>query len=497
MVWGGLLVLLFFGALFWAWAQDPFSRHWFTLKTSDYGSFDCVTVLPKPIRQRPAILYAHGSGGNLMNDGNDLRQMAELGLGVLSLEYNQTNAAAFEEQFAAALQYLRKQPWANTNALAWIGFSLGANASLDYACQHPEQQPNLLVQLSGAGLAAGQTNNRLRSLHGPVLLVHGKEDQVFPVADTERLASILQSNGVPAELRIIPGVPHGMEPDRGVVFRSLGESCLTQLQGQDAWPNYHSIAQWQTEAPALWLFWIPAAAWAVAWFAWSRYRQIGSSEKIELSRGQAALWWAAVLLALCALADTVLHLGPPRYPVSDETLSLARKYLVQPKEMADFEYLASKPIWEDDKLKTLLEHVELACYNRELINWQLDEKSYQDFVLSPGISGSVGEQLNWRRPLWEEFYPRIRHESTPEDAARIVARHLRERVTIARLTNLPHDVPKIWLRQITDPAGFEIIYVAALRSVGVPARLTTERKAEFWDGKNWLAAPRPVLEAWP
>ncbi len=71
-----------------------------------------------------------------MNDGNDLRQMAELGLAVVSLEYNQTNEAAFDAQFEALLRYLDQQKWANTNAIAWVGFSLGANRMLDFALQH-------------------------------------------------------------------------------------------------------------------------------------------------------------------------------------------------------------------------------------------------------------------------------------------------------------------------------------------------------------------------
>src|SRR5450756_658863 len=38
LIWGGLVILLFLGALFWAKQQDPFSRRWFTLKTADHGS---------------------------------------------------------------------------------------------------------------------------------------------------------------------------------------------------------------------------------------------------------------------------------------------------------------------------------------------------------------------------------------------------------------------------------------------------------------------------
>ena len=75
----------------------------------------------------------------------------------------------------------------------------------------------------------------------------------------------------------------------------------------------------------------------------------------------------------------------------------------------------------------------------------MDDELYRDFVLSPVITGKSDEQLNWRRLLWEEFYPRIRHESSPEEAANIVLKHLRERVVISRAENVPHGVPKFEL----------------------------------------------------
>jgi hypothetical protein len=220
-----------------------------------------------------------------------------------------------------------------------------------------------------------------------------------------------------------------------------------------------------------------------------------------LTRREIMLRWSSALLAICALTETAIHLLPPHFAVSVRTLAIARKILVPPKEKADFEWLAEQHIWQGQKLKTLLDHVELAGYNRELINWQLDDKIYRDFVLSPAIelstnNSELSTDLDWRRPLWEEFYPRIRHESSAADAAQIVVRHLRERVTIANIANPPRDVSLIWRRQITDEAGFEIIYVAALRSVGVPARLNANGRAEFWDGSQWSAAPGPAVVSW-
>jgi hypothetical protein len=77
-----------------------------------------------------------------------------------------------------------------------------------------------------------------------------------------------------------------------------------------------------------------------------------------------------------------------------------------------------------------------------------------------------------------------------------VVRHLRERVTVVVGPNLPHEVPEIWLRQLTDQTGFEIIYVAALRSVGVPARLDAHGKAELFADGKWQTAPGPVVMSW-
>lgn len=62
-------------------------------------------------------------------------------------------------------------------------------------------------------------------------------------------------------------------------------------------------------------------------------------------------------------------------------------------------------------------------------------------------------------------------------------------MSIATLANPLREVSEIWLRQITDEAGFQVIYVAALRSVGVPARLDANGRAEFYDGGKWQVAP--------
>src|ERR1035437_4929107 len=55
----------------------------------------------------------------------------------------------FEAQFGALLDYLGRQSWADTNRIAWVGFSLGAQRSLAFALRHSDLQPKLLMCLAG------------------------------------------------------------------------------------------------------------------------------------------------------------------------------------------------------------------------------------------------------------------------------------------------------------------------------------------------------------
>jgi predicted esterase len=511
------------------------------------------------------VVYLHGAGGSLLGDGNELRQLAEMGLAAVGMEYEgkaesrkqkaeietrSTGAAqegtedGFEAQFSALLSYLGRQPWADTNRMAWVGYSLGAQCVLSFALRHPDSRPKLLVRLAGgwvpeldqfkvqsSGFKVQGSFVQPSTLNSQpstaVLLFHGERDEVFPLSEARRVAAWLQTNGVPVELKVLPGEGHDLGANRLLVFRVIGEQCLTRLKGPDALVNYRSILSWQAQARPLWLFWTPALVWGCLWL-WLRRKvgrasrlpsqtqtagEAGTEGKPEVgSRGRSpspgaggtpalrwwelGLRWVAAILATAAVALTALHVTPPHLPTGERTLSIARKHLVQAKERPDFEFLAAKPIWSGKPLKTLLEHVELAHYNRELINWKLDEQMYQQFVLSPEIDPEADGELDWRRPLWENFYPRIRREQDPAAAAETVVRFLRERVTIAQGSNLPSRVADIWQRQITDARGFEGVYVAALRSVGVAARLDAQSRSEFWTGSVWQAAPRPLVEEW-
>jgi hypothetical protein len=171
----------------------------------------------------------------------------------------------------------------------------------------------------------------------------------------------------------------------------------------------------------------------------------------------------------------------------------ARRWLVPPGARADFDWLAAQPLWEGRKLASLLSEVELARYNRGLVNWQVDEARYREAVLSPSITRAVGEDFGWRGKLWESLYPRVRKDSSLEAAAATVVAHVRERVTTAAEAGGTGSVSAAWQAQLTDAAGFEALCVAGLRAVGIPARLNGAGQAVYWEGTAW----RPVPPALP
>jgi dienelactone hydrolase len=487
------LVLAFFGSLVWAHSRDPFRRTEFAAKTAAGSKVHGITVLPVGFRNGPVVVYAHGSGGTWMTDGNDLRQFAELGMAAVGFDYDQTNSSAFVGDFSAVLDYVRRQTWADTNSIAWVGFSLGAQNTLAYLQKHPENQPQVYVRLAGGWIPELEEIFQIQSsrFKVPVLLVHGENDQTFPVENAKRLASLLRTNGTALTIHVVPDHGHDFGADQSVVFRLIAEYCKAKLTPGHPLPEFPKLHPY----PFL-LCISPSFAWLGVCLYWRRNTQRVLKPKIPLTKFEIGLRLAAVVLGTLAVADTALHLVPPWMPVSARNLEIARKYLLAPKWHQDFEALAAMHIWQGQRLQTLLTHVELAHYTvYELINWKVEDALYRYSVLSPVITRGEHE-LNWRRELWENFYPRIRHENTTSDSAAIVVRFLRQRVTVAPSYPKQLGIESMWNGHIVNPADFEILYTAALRSVGVPARLNALHQAEFWTGQSWQSPPRPLATTW-
>ncbi len=487
----------FVTALYWAQAREAYRRMDFSLKLADGGKVTGMVVLPKTEKIAPIILYLHGSGGSVLNSGRELRQLAELGFATVDFDYDQDNQASFDAQFVAVCDHLARQPWADTNKVVWMGFSLGAERLLSFVLRHPEQAPRLIVRMAGGWVAeldvlveSNRPISRSGLTNSAFLLVHGQKDQTFPATECERLQEWLRVRHISVNANILPNLKHNFGAEKSTVVRAIGEYCAEFLQT--------TVRVRTNRIPSKWYYWIPLCiglgicgiGWLVQW----RYRV---AETVDpWPKASRALAVMAIVLAAAAFWETGFRLGMPFLQLSESTRNLTRRWIIQNSQRADFDYLTGLPIWEHAHLNTILQHVELANFRRSFLYVKLDERIFDEYILSPVIDNASLAELHWRRDLWENFYPRVRRASNPAAAAEIVVRFLRERVGISPKYAKNVGIETIWGEQCTDAVGFERIYVAALRSVGVAARLNSDHQAEMWTGAIWTNAPRPVVTYW-
>ncbi len=227
---------------------DPFKRIEFSLNTANSGAVRGLVVLPKPTGIHPVVVYLQGAGESPLRGENELRQIAELGLAAVSLQYDPTNQNMFDEQFIALHHYLQMQSWAKSNATATVAFGLGAQRTLAFAARHPKCEPQLLACLN-AGCDKQLESDKSptpnsqhpvlnilqpsTSMHCQALLINGEMDNVSAVADVERLTGWLRSQGVPVETHTVPKSLRDFGEDRDVVVRATAEYCAARLPAPD------------------------------------------------------------------------------------------------------------------------------------------------------------------------------------------------------------------------------------------------------------------------
>ncbi len=254
-----------------------------------------------------------------------------------------------------------------------------------------------------------------------------------------------------------------------------------------------------------WTYWALAVAvganvfLALQWFKLFLHRSVHSATGVTAPQRRSwlrALTKSAVLTIMMWVSFFVLiYAGLPHLEVNDWTLTAARDWLVRAQLKEDFDFLADnwRRQWDQDQVAALLDNVKLSHLQCGQFYSNLDKSIYQNYILSPEIDVLPLPESEWRRTLWEYLYPMVNHLNSPEAAAQIVVRSLRERVGISPAFSADVGVLTIWREGFTNEKGFDRIYVAALRAVGIAARLNGEARAELWNGKDWEPAPRPSV----
>jgi hypothetical protein len=495
------------GLVVWCDSHRSFTIRWFHLQTAHSGTTKAVAVFPRAGRACPVVFYFYGAGGSLISAGSVLRQLADLGFAALAFEYDTGNAGVFSEQLLAAYKLVSSQPWADPRSIAWIGYSRGTERIDEMLVDGRSIGPSVYVRIAGVPMySAGPL--KTPHLNTKILVAHGDADEVFPIDGVIASVKRLRDSGVPLELKVLRGEDHTFGRNQQLIYRLAGEYCKSNLTPARPLPDFPISGGFSVFAclsPSLLLLGLKLLSCTRSqWKPLKKWFKVTDGKYVNL--------FASAAVA-ASVAHTSLYAILPRLPVTPLTLNLARRLLVPERCTRDFDYLVTKVDWKDHRIMSILGNTELSDYcSRLLVRWRpRDEMLYQEYVLSPLISGpaaidsscgiananiySNSECLEWRAELWSYFYPDIRNEAEPLVAAATLTRKLRARVTIVP-GNFPMSVREVWRWRIASAAGFNTIYVAVLRSCGIASRIGATGSVELWSRDKWHHAPEPMVSMW-
>lgn len=170
-----------------------------------------------PARGGPtaAVLLLHGADG-LHSRGTTYRrmarQLADHGYLTLLVHYFDSTGNIPASPFSFlrwlavvgdALDYAGQQPGLAGRPVGLVGFSLGAYLALTVAAQ--DRRVGAVVDCFGGLPDVFPEGVRAMA---PVLILHGEDDPVVPVAEAYRLEQVLRDNGLPYEMHVYPGQGH-------------------------------------------------------------------------------------------------------------------------------------------------------------------------------------------------------------------------------------------------------------------------------------------------
>jgi dienelactone hydrolase len=201
-----------------------------TYKGSLQGTtFDLQGVLLKPAGAGPfpAVVISHGAGGNATGYSRAVA-MTMRGWGLVGIATNYTHAGGvpigspgtINEPGAsqanalrahALVEILRTLGYVDTSRVAAHGHSMGAFVTTAVLAAYPSDfraASHTAGGVTPSTIVATPSDSQARAIRTPYQLHHGDADIVVPLAQDQRLDSILQAGAVPHALFVYPGATH-------------------------------------------------------------------------------------------------------------------------------------------------------------------------------------------------------------------------------------------------------------------------------------------------
>lgn len=177
---------------------------------------------PRGTGRHAAAIVLHGSGGIHAAVSSQASQYAQAlaaqGISAFVLHYfdgtgdytandsvEVANYSQWVRDVKAAVSWVRDRPDVQSTQVGLVGLSLGAWLAVGAAADDPRISH---IVLFGSGLEPFLRDRITRM--PPVLMFHGSDDTVVPVAQADTLARVLRAKRVRVRYRIVPGEGHDL-----------------------------------------------------------------------------------------------------------------------------------------------------------------------------------------------------------------------------------------------------------------------------------------------
>ena len=182
------------------------------LKGDDWN-FRVIIPESASTTKRPLVITLHGAAGGDENAHKATACYAEPGFEAIDPIILSPNGGTrlwdhpFNQDQVIGLIYLANK-FLNTDKDKVVvnGYSNGGNGSWLYAELYPEIFRASIPMASSYNTYS--TTGNVRNISVPLYVIHGEEDELFPLADTQEWVQALQQAGGNVTLDVAPGLTH-------------------------------------------------------------------------------------------------------------------------------------------------------------------------------------------------------------------------------------------------------------------------------------------------
>ncbi len=214
-----LIACLFAGA-----AQAEIKTQWVDYKDGDTALQGYLAYDDSLTGKRPGVLLLHRRDGMSDLTLENARMYAQQGYVVFAPDIfgkdirpktvpeMQAQTAMFTKnrplmraRTQAGFDVLRNNPMVDTTKIATVGYCFGGEVGVEFA----ETGAPIVGSVAIHGSFRGYPAEAAKSIHGPVLILHGAEDPVAPLSEVVALIDQLRGAKVAFELNLYSGTEHG------------------------------------------------------------------------------------------------------------------------------------------------------------------------------------------------------------------------------------------------------------------------------------------------